>query len=92
MQRRAGRGGGTGSGIESANQNALRESLHALRGVCLRSFPEFLADVKLAATSTTVTAGLAPGAVGSVQTGVVEITESVRGTLDKHNGYYNPIY
>lgn len=79
MQRRAGRSaGGTGGGVESRNQNALRECLHALRGVCLRSFPEFLADVKLAAMSTTVTAGLTPSAIGSVQTGVVDITQTVR--------------
>ena len=92
MQRRAGRGGGTGGGIESGNQNALRESLHALRGVCLRSFPEFLADVKLAATSTTVTAGLVPAAVGSVQTGVVDITETVSGCLQdcEHGVYADP--
>ena len=77
MHKRAGRGGGTGGGIESGNQNALRESLHALRGVCLRSFPEFLADVKIAAMSSLATAGLAPGAVGAVQTGVIEITEKV---------------
>ena len=78
MQRRAGRSaGGTGGGIESRNQNALRECLHALRGVCLRSFPEFLVDVKLAANSTTVTAGLTPSAIGAVQTGVVDITDTV---------------
>ena len=77
MHKRAGRGGGTGGGIESGNQNALRESLHALRGVCLRSFPEFLADVKIAAMSSLAPAGLAPGAVGAVQTGVIEITEKV---------------
>ncbi|KAH9031730.1 exocyst complex component exo70 subunit [Lactarius hengduanensis] len=29
-------------------ENELKEDLHALRGVCLRSFPEFLADIKLA--------------------------------------------
>ncbi|KAF8515644.1 Cullin repeat-like-containing domain protein [Gautieria morchelliformis] len=27
--------------------NELKEGLHSLRGVCLRSFPEFLADIKL---------------------------------------------
>ncbi|KAI0280138.1 exocyst complex component exo70 subunit [Russula aff. rugulosa BPL654] len=31
-------------------ENELKEGLHALRGVCLRSFPEFLADLKLAGT------------------------------------------
>lgn len=29
--------------------NELKEGLQALRAVCLRSFPEFLADVKMAA-------------------------------------------
>ncbi|KAG1726007.1 Cullin repeat-like-containing domain protein [Suillus paluster] len=29
--------------------NELRDGLNAIRGVCLRSFPEFLADLKLAA-------------------------------------------
>ncbi|TDL27127.1 hypothetical protein BD410DRAFT_895020 [Rickenella mellea] len=38
MLRRAGR-----------RENELKEGLHGLRGVCLRSFPEFLADIKLAA-------------------------------------------
>lgn len=28
--------------------NELKESLHSLRAICLRSFPEFLADIKLA--------------------------------------------
>ncbi|KAJ8581778.1 hypothetical protein M405DRAFT_601411 [Rhizopogon salebrosus TDB-379] len=30
--------------------NELRDGLNAIRGVCLRSFPEYLADLKLAAT------------------------------------------
>jgi hypothetical protein len=32
----------------TANVNALKEGLHSLRAVCLRSFPEFLADIKQA--------------------------------------------
>ena len=49
-------------------ENELKEDLHALRGVCLRSFPEFLADLKLAA--------LGRGG-GDVGTGCAEITISV---------------
>lgn len=51
------------------NTNALKEGLHSLRAVCLRSFPEFLADIKLAAIPKA-------GAV-DVGTGVVEICETV---------------
>jgi hypothetical protein len=40
-----GTGGNVGTGDE------LKDGLAALRGVCLRSFPEFLADVKVAAMS-----------------------------------------
>ena len=49
-------------------ENELKEDLHALRGVCLRSFPEFLADLKLAA--------LGRGG-GDVGTGCADITISV---------------
>ena len=49
-------------------ENELKEDLHALRGVCLRSFPEFLADLKLA--------GLGRGG-GEIGTGCAEITISV---------------
>jgi len=45
-------------------ENELKEDLHALRGVCLRSFPEFLADIKLA--------GLGKG--GEVGTGCADFT------------------
>jgi exocyst complex protein 7 len=45
-------------------ENELREGLHALRGVCLRSFPEFLADLKLA--------GLGKG--GEIGTGCADFT------------------
>jgi exocyst complex protein 7 len=52
-------------------ENELKEDLHALRGVCLRSFPEFLADLKLA--------GLGRG--GDVGTGCADFTISVRYPL-----------
>ncbi|KAL5511625.1 EXO70 [Sanghuangporus vaninii] len=50
----------------TANINALKEGLHSLRAVCLRSFPEFLADIKLAAVPRT-----------EIGTDVAEITETV---------------
>ena len=43
-------------------------NLHALRGVCLRSFPEFLADLKLA--------GMGKG--GEIGTGCADFTITVR--------------
>lgn len=49
-------------------ENELKEGLHALRGVCLRSFPEFLADLKLA--------GLGKG--GEIGTGCADFTITVR--------------
>jgi exocyst complex component 7 len=38
-------------------ENELKENLVALRGVCLRSFPEFLLDVRGAGTKITVDVG-----------------------------------
>ena len=49
-------------------ENELKEGLHALRGVCLRSFPEFMADLKLA--------GLGRG--GEIGTGCADFTITVR--------------
>lgn len=51
------------------NVNVLKEGLHSLRAVCLRSFPEFLADIKLAA--------IPKGGTVDVGTGVIEICETV---------------
>lgn len=48
--------------------NELKEGLHGLRGICLRSFPEFLADIKLAAM---------PKGGGEIGTGVADFTVSV---------------
>jgi exocyst complex component 7 len=48
--------------------NELKDGMHSLRAVCLRSFPELLADVKLAAM----------GKSGELSTGVADITISVR--------------
>jgi exocyst complex component 7 len=55
-------------------ENELKEGLHALRGVCLRSFPEFLADLKLA--------GLGRG--GELATGCADFTITVRRPFLSH--------
>jgi exocyst complex component 7 len=49
------------------DNNELKEGMHALRAVCLRSFPEFLADIKVG--------GSAKGGEG---TGVVDFAKLVR--------------
>ena len=49
-------------------RNELRDGLNQLRSVCLRSFPEFLADVKLAASPR----------AGELSTGVADFTIGVR--------------
>ncbi|KAH9965551.1 exocyst complex component exo70 subunit [Lactifluus volemus] len=54
-------------------ENELKEGWHALRGVCLRSFPEFLADLKLA--------GLGRG--GEIGTGCADFTISTTQYLEK---------
>ena len=45
-------------GRTGKTENELKESLTALRGVCLRSFPEFLLDVRSAGTKTNVELGI----------------------------------
>ncbi|KAG5640956.1 hypothetical protein DXG03_006537 [Asterophora parasitica] len=50
--------------------NELKEGLHMLRAVCLRSFPEFLADLKLGALGRggeLITTGLADFAISTVK-------------------------
>lgn len=49
--------------------NELRDGLNAIKGVCLRSFPEFLADLKLAATT--------PGRGGEMGVGLTDFVVSV---------------
>lgn len=39
-------------------KNELKDGLQNLRALCLRSFPEFLADIKLAATGRDVSRGM----------------------------------
>lgn len=50
-------------------ENELKEGLHSLRGVCLRSFPEFLADIKLVA--------MRPPEGHFLGTGVIDLTVNV---------------
>ena len=52
-------------------ENELKEGLHSIRASCLRSFPEVLADIRLA--------GLGKG--GEIGTGLAEFTISVRLSL-----------
>jgi exocyst complex component 7 len=59
-------------------ENELKEGLHALRGVCLRSFPDLLADLKMS--------GLGRG--GEVGTGCADFTISVRRSLDGVNACF----
>ncbi|KAF7369326.1 hypothetical protein MVEN_00260900 [Mycena venus] len=44
----------TRRGSENAKANELKDGLSTLRGVCLRSFPEFLADIKMASLQKAV--------------------------------------
>ncbi|KAG2746580.1 hypothetical protein P692DRAFT_20954767 [Suillus brevipes Sb2] len=53
--------------------NELRDGLNAIRGVCLRSFPEFLADLKLAAV----------GKGGDLSVGLADITISTVQYLNR---------
>jgi exocyst complex protein 7 len=55
------------TGADGQKKNELRDGLNQLRGVCLRSFPEFLADVKMAGMPR----------AGELSTGVAEFTIGV---------------
>ncbi|KAH7889211.1 Cullin repeat-like-containing domain protein [Phlebopus sp. FC_14] len=55
--------------------NELRDGLNSIRAVCLRSFPEFLADLKLAATGT--------GKGGELGVGLADFTVSTIQYMDK---------
>ncbi|THH10611.1 hypothetical protein EW145_g1201 [Phellinidium pouzarii] len=52
----------------NTNVSALKDGMHSLRAVCLRSFPEFLADIRLAAMQS---------AGGELGTDIAEITVTV---------------
>jgi exocyst complex component 7 len=53
----------------SKESNEYKETLTALRGVCLRSFPEFLADIKMAA--------LGRNGPGEINTSLADFTIAV---------------
>lgn len=55
-------------------QNELADSLHSLRALCLRIFPEVIADIKIASSAAVSTAAR-PFEIG---TGIAPITRSVR--------------
>ena len=63
------RAAGSSKDSGPVSAGALRDALASLRSVCLRSFPEFLADVKLAAVPRT------PGV--DLGTGIADLTETV---------------
>lgn len=53
--------------------NELKDGLHALRAVCLRSFPEFLADLRMASM----------GKGADMSTGLADFTNSVVQYMDR---------
>ncbi|KAG6371893.1 Cullin repeat-like-containing domain protein [Boletus reticuloceps] len=55
--------------------NELRDGLNSVRSVCLRTFPEFLADLKLAATG--------PGKGGELGVSLADFTVSTVQYLDR---------
>ncbi|PPQ65719.1 hypothetical protein CVT26_000336 [Gymnopilus dilepis] len=67
LSRREGGGG---------EKNEIKDGIASLRAICLRSFPEFLADIKLAGVSRS-----APGTAGAADTSVkvVEFVHTVCG-------------
>ncbi|KAJ7459394.1 Cullin repeat-like-containing domain protein [Mycena galericulata] len=67
-------------GSENSKANELKDGLGALRGVCLRSFPEFLADIKMASLPGK---GPGPGAGGDASTGVADFVVSAVKYMDR---------
>ncbi|KAJ7653129.1 Cullin repeat-like-containing domain protein [Mycena polygramma] len=63
-------------GSENAKANELKDGLGTLRGVCLRSFPEFLADIKMASLAKS-TPGL------ETSTGVADFVVSAVKYMDR---------
>ncbi|KAH9954763.1 Cullin repeat-like-containing domain protein [Russula dissimulans] len=59
--------------LADRKENELKEGSHALRGVCLRSFPEFLADLKLAGI----------GRDGEIGTGCADFTITTTRYLEQ---------
>jgi exocyst complex protein 7 len=60
---------------KSGTGNELKEGLNSLRAICLRSFPEILADIKLAALSSGPGGkGNNVGPGGEMSTGLADVT------------------
>lgn len=59
-------------------ENELSEVAHAIRGVCLRSFPEFILEVRQA--------GLPGPKVTEIGTGVAEVTKTVSDDSEEEYG------
>lgn len=84
-----GSGGGSGAMVgDKSGHDILKEGLTTLRSLCLRSFPEFLADIKLAALPSASGVGGGPGGKGAsvnvnldVSTKVLDFTVEVRSLL-----------
>lgn len=70
----SGSGSGIGNGGAEAEggKNEIREGIITLRQICLRSFPEFWADLKLAATSDRE---------GEISVGLVDVTVDVSSSI-----------
>ncbi|KAJ7703889.1 exocyst complex component, exo70 subunit [Mycena rosella] len=65
-------------GSENAKANELKDGLGTLRAVCLRSFPEFLADIKMASL-----AGGAGKGASDTATGVADFVVSAVKYMDR---------
>jgi hypothetical protein len=63
---------------DKSGSDILKEGLTTLRSLCLRSFPEFLADIKLAALPTAVGKGGSVNVNVDVSTKVLDFTVEVR--------------
>ncbi|EGO29318.1 hypothetical protein SERLADRAFT_359419 [Serpula lacrymans var. lacrymans S7.9] len=88
LTRRASAGAGSGLGAPETRReatNELRDGLSAIRAVCLRSFPEFLADLKMAAMGKggEMSTGLADFTVTTVEymNRIPEVQEAVGSAL-----------
>ncbi|KAJ7153068.1 Cullin repeat-like-containing domain protein [Mycena crocata] len=66
-------------GPEYAKANELKDGLGTLRSVCLRSFPEFLADIKMASLA----GGAGKGAGSDTGTGVADFVVSAVKYMDR---------
>ena len=65
-----------------AEKNEMKDSLQGLRALCLRSFPEFLADIKLAGSGRELSKGL------DVSSKLADFTISVCGRAFIHTSTY----